>query len=95
VPSLEFKQNEKLIFDLGFHLGEDASHYLASGFNVVAIEADPNLYRLGLKSFSKAINEQRLTLINAAAVSRAQRLRRPQISFFSSLSKFTLGQCGY
>ena len=82
VPSLEFKQNEKLIFDLGFHLGEDASHYLASGFNVVAIEADPNLYRLGLKSFSKAINEQRLTLINAAAVSRAQRLRQPQISFF-------------
>jgi len=80
--TLEVKQNEKLIFDLGFHLGEDTSHYLALGFNVVAIEADPNLYRLGLKSFSKAISEQRLTLINAAAVSREQRLSRPQISFF-------------
>jgi FkbM family methyltransferase len=82
VPSLEFKQNEKLIFDLGFHQGEDTSHYLASGFNVVAIEADPNLYRLGLKIFAKEINEQRLVLINAAAVAREKRLRRPQISFF-------------
>lgn len=82
VPTLELTKNEKLIFDLGFHLGEDTSHYLASGFNVIAIEADPILYGLGLKSFSKEISEQRLTLINAAAVSREQRLRLPHISFF-------------
>ena len=82
VPTLELKKNEKLIFDLGFHLGEDTSHYLALGFKVVAIEADPNLYRLGLNSFSKEISEQRLTLINAAAVSKEQRLRRSKISFF-------------
>jgi FkbM family methyltransferase len=81
-PTVELKQNEKLIFDLGFHLGEDTSHYLALGFNVVAIEADPNLYRLGLQSFSKEIGEQRLTLIHAAAVSKERRLRQPQILFF-------------
>lgn len=80
--SLEFEQNETLIFDLGFHLGEDTAQYLALGYKVIAIEADPNLYRLGLKSFSKEIVEQRLTLINAAAVGRARRLRQPQIAFY-------------
>ena len=34
---------ENLIYDVGAHLGEDSQHYLAKGFKVVAVEANPDL----------------------------------------------------
>jgi FkbM family methyltransferase len=34
-----------LVFDLGAHLGADTSYYLARGFRVVALEANPDLGR--------------------------------------------------
>lgn len=34
-----------LVFDLGAHLGADTSYYLARGFRVVALEANPDLAR--------------------------------------------------
>jgi FkbM family methyltransferase len=62
---------------------------LELGFNVVAIEADPNLYQFGLESFSKEIYEKRITLINAAVVSRQRNLSQAKISFYPH-SKNTL-----
>ena len=33
----------KLIYDIGLHRGEDTAYYVARGFNVIAIEANPDL----------------------------------------------------
>lgn len=55
---------KQLIFDLGFHNGDDTDFYLQKGFNVVAIEANPNLVKEGNIRFAKEIQKNRLTLIN-------------------------------
>ena len=42
---------KNLIFDLGFHNGDDSDFYLKKGFNVIALEANPELVRRGIKKF--------------------------------------------
>ncbi len=56
--------NKKLIFDLGFHNGDDSDFYLQKGFNVVAIEANTVLVKAGTRRFANYIKEGRLKLIN-------------------------------
>jgi FkbM family methyltransferase len=56
--------NEKLIFDIGMHKGEDTSYYLRQGFNVLAVEANPVLANYCRQKFSEAINNGRLTILN-------------------------------
>ncbi|HEX7847393.1 MAG TPA: FkbM family methyltransferase [Chitinophagaceae bacterium] len=56
--------NDKLIYDIGMHTGEDTVHYLKKGFNVVAVEANPVLAEQNSKKFAKAIEEKRLTILN-------------------------------
>lgn len=55
---------ENLIYDVGFHKGEDTRVYLREGFRVVAIEANPLLAEEGKKLFAKEIQDCRLTLLN-------------------------------
>src|SRR5438477_11999831 len=55
---------ENLIFDVGFHKGEDTSFYLNKGFRVVGIESNPFLYAVGIERFKIEIEERRLTLLN-------------------------------
>ena len=55
-----------LIFDIGMHNGDDTAYYLHRGFNVVAIEADPDLAAAGRERFSEAIAAGRLVIVNAA-----------------------------
>jgi len=55
-----------LIFDFGFHRGNDSDFYLEKGFHVVALEADPDLVEQGVKRFAKEIEDGRLTLIHKA-----------------------------
>lgn len=57
---------KKLIFDLGFHNGDDTDFYLQKGFTVVAIEANPDLVKEGVDRFSKHIENGSLVLINKA-----------------------------
>ncbi len=57
---------EKLIFDLGFHNGDDSDFYLQKGFDVVAIEANPTLVENGAKRFHEQISAGRLILIDKA-----------------------------
>jgi FkbM family methyltransferase len=57
--------NEKLIFDIGLHKGEDTIHYLKEGYNVVAVEANPNLADYCKKKFEHAITSKRLIILNA------------------------------
>jgi FkbM family methyltransferase len=58
------------IFDLGMNNGDDTSYYLGRGFNVVAIEANPALCESAQKRFRVAIDEGRLTVLNAAIWNR-------------------------
>lgn len=53
-----------LIFDLGFHNGDDTDFYLKKWFNVIALEANPYLVKEGMKKFQKYIVEKKLVLIN-------------------------------
>jgi FkbM family methyltransferase len=68
-----------LIYDVGFHRGEDTEFYLAKGFKVVAIEAHPALYQAGLQKFTHAIESGRLVLLNVAVAETSG-----PISFFES-----------
>jgi len=56
--------NRGLIIDLGMHIGQDTEFYLAKGFRVVAVEANPLLARQGEEKFRDAINAGRLTILN-------------------------------
>jgi len=53
-----------LIFDLGFHNGDDTAYYLHKGYSVVALEANPKLHELGRIRFNKEIDNGKLTLLN-------------------------------
>ncbi len=55
-----------LVFDLGFHNGDDTAFYLAKGFRVVAVEANPELVSAGRKRFPAAIGDGRLALLQQA-----------------------------
>jgi FkbM family methyltransferase len=58
--------DDNLIFDFGFHNGDDTDFYLAKGFRVVAVEADPYLVQKGLDRFESHIRSNQLLLINKA-----------------------------
>lgn len=58
--------NNNLIYDLGFHIGQDTEFYLKKGFDVVAIEANPDLCKRGKDKFSSYIESGQLKLINKA-----------------------------
>lgn len=58
--------SNNMVFDLGFHLGEDTEFYLSKGFNVVAVEANPLLANKGSEKFKKYIKSGKLILLNKA-----------------------------
>lgn len=58
--------NNKLIYDLGAHKGEDTDFYLKKGFAVVAIEAVPEFCVLLERKFSKFVQEGQLNILNVA-----------------------------
>jgi FkbM family methyltransferase len=58
--------DEKLIYDVGAHKGEDTEFYLRKGFSVVAIEAIPELCGMLEQRFSNFLREGRLKILNVA-----------------------------
>ena len=68
-----------LIYDVGFHHGEDTAFYLTKGFKVVAIEAHPGLSQAGREKFASYIESGRLTLLNIAVAETSG-----PVSFFES-----------
>src|SRR4051812_12299597 len=44
-------KHDNLIIDVGMHDGGDTAFYLAKGFDVVAVEADPGLAQAGAERF--------------------------------------------
>ena len=55
---------ENLIFDIGFHKGEDTLFYLLKGYRVIAVDADPELINEWQNIFKKYIENGKLLLLN-------------------------------
>ena len=65
-----FAEDSRTIFDLGMNNGDDTAHYLAQGFDVVALDANPSLCAKATSRFQAAIAAGRLTILNAAIADR-------------------------
>jgi FkbM family methyltransferase len=63
--------NDKLIYDVGAHKGEDTEFYLKKGFQVVAIEAVPEFCVLLEQRFAKSLRDGQLKILNIAVSQRA------------------------
>jgi FkbM family methyltransferase len=68
-----------LVFDVGMHKGEDTAYYLAKGFRVVAIEADPELAQACRRRFAQEIARGQLDIIEGAIANG-----RGKVSFFKN-----------
>ena len=53
-----------LIYDVGMNDGRDTAYYLAAGFRVVAIEADPKFTTAAQTRFAAEVKSGRLTILN-------------------------------
>ena len=58
--------NNSLIFDVGMHTGRDTEFYLKKGFNVVAIEANPELVKQAQSHFQDSLSNEKLILYDIA-----------------------------
>jgi FkbM family methyltransferase len=56
-------KHDNLIIDVGMHTGEDTAFYLAKGFDVVAVEANPLLVASAQQKFAAAISTGRLRVL--------------------------------
>jgi FkbM family methyltransferase len=54
------------VFDVGMYDGADSAYYLAKGFTVVAVEANPELVERARSKFSEAVASGRMVLENVA-----------------------------
>jgi FkbM family methyltransferase len=59
-----------LIIDVGMHVGHDTRFYLAKGFNVVAVEANPDFVKRAQATFAREIDEGRLRIFGVAIAER-------------------------
>jgi FkbM family methyltransferase len=64
----------RIVFDIGFHNGDDTAHYLQRGFKVVAVEANPTLAAEGRKRFAGAIESGQLELMSVGIAKERGRL---------------------
>lgn len=89
----------RLIYDVGMHLGQDTEFYLAKGFRVVAIEANPKLVARAHKKFEKQVDEGQLTIVSAGIV-RSESSEQlvfyihPKMSEWSSFDKVLASRGG-
>lgn len=58
--------DKKIIYDLGLHKGEDTEYYLARGYKVVAVEANPDLVSYCREKFKKQLESEDLIIIHGA-----------------------------
>jgi FkbM family methyltransferase len=59
-------KQDRIVFDLGMNNGDDTEYYLAKNFQVVAVEANPQLCEEASKRFLSAISSGRLIILNVA-----------------------------
>lgn len=63
---MENKNKAKYVLDIGMNNGDDTEYYLAKGFNVIAVEANPYLCENANQRFKFAIKNGQLIIVNAA-----------------------------
>jgi FkbM family methyltransferase len=83
----ETSQN-KVIYDVGMHNGDDTDYYLKKGFRVVAVEANPLLCEAARNRFAEHIESGRLKIHNVAIAAEAGSVKfyvNDQNSVLSSL----------
>jgi len=62
--SIERNSLGRLVFDVGFNIGQDTAFYLSQGHRVVAVEADPVLAAAGHERFQREIASGQLEIVN-------------------------------
>jgi FkbM family methyltransferase len=60
-----------LIYDVGMHDGKDTENYLADGYRVLAIDADPDLASKARERFHREIASGKLTILNVGISTEA------------------------
>jgi FkbM family methyltransferase len=60
----------KLVFDVGFNIGQDTAFYLSQGHRVVAVEADPKLAEAGRARFAREVEAGQLEIVNVGIAER-------------------------
>lgn len=70
VPGDGMAVRQDLIFDVGFHKGEDAEFYLKKGFRVIGVEANRELCSEARERLRGPIEDGRLTLVNKAVATQ-------------------------
>jgi len=63
-------RDDGLILDIGMHVAKDTGFYLAKGFRVAAVEANPELARAAELALAGPIAEGRLKIFNVAICER-------------------------
>jgi len=58
--------NNKLIYDLGMHLAQDTAYYLHLGYNVVSLDAFPEMITKASLKFEDEVKRGQLKLLNFA-----------------------------
>ena len=61
--------NNNLIYDVGMNNGDDTKYYLSLGYNVIAIEASPELVKKAQVVFEKEIAKGNLEILNIGIAS--------------------------
>jgi len=56
--------DERSVFDIGLHDGNDTAYYLDRGHRVVAVDANPDVVTAAQTRFAKEVRDGRLTLVN-------------------------------
>ena len=74
-------RNDRLIYDIGMHRGEDTALYLKLGYEVVAVEANPTLAALGRDRFAQELRSGRLHIVEGAVAAPTESGR---IRFFTN-----------
>ena len=80
------RRQDDLILDVGMHVAKDTDFYLAKGFRVVAVEANPELARAGSERLASAIRAGQLRILNVAICEKDG-----PISFFRNREKSDWG----
>ena len=66
LPGIEQKVHvdHGVIYDVGFHNGDDTAFYLSKGYRVIAFEANPELVAAGRKRFHREIGAGELDVVH-------------------------------
>ncbi len=57
-------QSHGIVFDIGMHNGNDTDYYLAKGYSVVSVDANPLMCWMAARRFKKEIESNRLVIAN-------------------------------